>query len=406
MEFVYKAHDQTEGNEVHGEITAADRKAAIVAIKARGLLVLELSEKKQPWTLQRLFRLTPKVKVYDLAVFKRELETMISSGMTILKSLAVLEEQTDNPTLKDALVQMGADVEAGRSLSDAFSEHPKIFNNLYVNMVGMGEVTGDLDIALKRVADYLQKDFKLRKEVKAATRYPMVVMGFGLLAMLGLVTLLLPKFVGIYEELSPDAKLPMLTQVLSTIGNFITHQFYLFIPLVIASIYGIKKIFSLPAVREFWDRRKLKLPLRLGKLIQQIIFARVSRTFATLLSTGIPLMQALEIAAETANNVVIKEEFLAIKEKVRQGSTLAKPIKQSDVFPPMFSAMVAAGEEAGHLDDMLEKVAEFYEAEVDAALKGLKSIIEPVLIVIVAAMIGVIVIGMYLPIFKVYELIG
>lgn len=405
MDFTYEARNMQAGVLVQGEITAADTKAALAAIKQQGLLVIKLEEKKRPLTLEGLIRGFQKVSAYELALFSREFETMIGSGMSIVRTLSVLEEQTTNHVFKENLIQIRADVEAGSSLSDALREHPKTFNELYVNMVQMGEVTGQLDVALLRIADYLEKDYMLRKEVKSATRYPMVVLGFGLIAMLGLITFILPRFVGIYHSLSPNADLPLLTAILQQIGSFITHQFYIFIPLVIGAVFGIKKLFSLPEVRHRWDKIKLRLPLRLGTLVKQVIFARVSRTFATLLATGVPLMQALDIAASTANNVVIRDEFLSLKEKVRQGSTLAKPIRQSKIFPPMFSAMVASGEESGKMDVILTKVAEFYEAEVEAALKSLKSIIEPLLIIVVGVMIGTIVIGMYLPIFKVYQLI-
>src|ERR1035437_4790329 len=405
MDFKYEARNMTTAEAIRGEITAVDRGAAAAAIKARGLLIIKLEDKKNPLTLESIFKRYQKVKVYELAIFSRQLETMLNSGMSIIRSLAVLEAQTNNAMFREALLKIRADVESGSSLSDAMRQYPKIFNHLYVSMVSMGEVTGELDTALQRVAEYMEKEYRLKKEIIAATRYPTVVMSFGLLAMLGLVTFILPRFVNIYHSLSPTAKLPGLTAVLSGIGTLVTQRYYILFPALFGLYLGFKKVRALPAVREKWDRLKLRMPGKLGTLVSQIIFARVSRTLSTLLITGVPIIEALGTAAQTANNVVIQEEFEKIQEKVRQGSTLARPIQQSSVFPPMFVSMVESGEESGQLGKMLVKVAEFYETEVETALKGLRSLIEPVMIIVVGCMIGIIVIGMYLPIFKVYQLI-
>jgi type IV pilus assembly protein PilC len=336
-----------------------------------------------------------------MAIMTRQLSTMVSSGMTILRSLSVLESQTKSKLLKDTLAAVRGDVEAGLLLSDALERHPKIFNPLYVAMVKAGEAGGLLESSLLRVADQLEKDASLRRQVRAATIYPTLVITFAIGVMLALVAFLIPVFQNVFKQFG--GHLPTLTQFMVGMSSVIRHQWYLVLFVVVGVVFGFFKWKKSKMGRAQWDRIKLRIPLKIGDVVQKVALARWSRTLSSLTHAGVPIMQALEITGKTAGNAVVEESMAHVIDSVKSGGTISQPLKASRVFPPMVSQMVAVGEETGALDSMLSKVADFYEDEVDAAIKALTSILEPAMIILVGSIVGVIVISMYLPLFDVYN---
>ncbi len=339
-----------------------------------------------------------------MAVFSRQLATMVSSGMTILRSLDVLEKQTDNKLLKDTLTAVRGDVEAGLLLSDALERHPKIFGPLYVAMVRAGEAGGVLEMSLLRTADQLEKDASLRRQVRAAMIYPTLVISFAVIVMLALVAFLIPVFQGVFKQFG--GHLPTLTAFMVGFSALIRHQGYIVLAVIVAIAVAFVKWKRSTSGRAQWDAFKLRIPMKIGDVVQKVAIARWSRTFASLTAAGVPVMQALEICGKTSGNAVVERSMNNVIDSVKAGGTIAEPLKQAKVFPPMVAHMVGVGEETGAVDAMLAKIADFYEDEVEAAVKALTSILEPAMIIVVGGMVGVIVISMYLPLFDVYNQIS
>jgi len=326
---------------------------------------------------------------------------MVSSGMTILRALYVLEAQTESDALKETLVAVRKDVEAGLPLSDALERHPKIFDPLFVAMTRAGETGGVLDSALIRVADQLEKAEALRRQVKSAMTYPTVIITFAMVVVLALVTFLVPVFAGIFKEFGGE--LPLITRVTVGASDFVKGFWYLIIVGTAGSIFGFRKFKKSPRGREILQRAMLKAPMKIGDIVQKVALARWSRTFSALITAGVPLLAALDIVGKTAGNVVVEQAMDKVVESVRSGGTIAGPLKESPVFPSMVGHMVGVGEETGALDTMLAKIADFYEDQVEAAVKSLTAIIEPIMIIVVGGIVGFIVIAMYMPIFQLYN---
>jgi type IV pilus assembly protein PilC len=326
---------------------------------------------------------------------------MVSSGMTILKALYVLEAQTESKPLAETLTKVRKDVEAGLPLSDALERHPKTFNPLFVAMTRAGETGGVLDSALIRVADQLEKEESLKRQVKSAMMYPGVIITFAGIVLLALVAFLVPVFEGVFEEF--DGDLPAITQLVVGMSDFVTGRWYLLFAGIFGGVFGFLKWKKTPKGRELWQRFLLRLPMKVGDIVQKVALARWSRTFSALTSAGVPLLQALDIIGKTAGNVVVEKAMADVVTNVKSGGTIAAPLKDSPVFPAMVTHMVGVGEETGALDTMLSKIADFYEDQVNAAVKALTSIIEPIMIVFVGAIVGFIVIAMYMPMFQVYD---
>jgi type IV pilus assembly protein PilC len=327
---------------------------------------------------------------------------MISSGMSLLRSLYVLEEQVENDKFKEALVQVRQDVEAGISFAEALDRHPKIFNELYVAMVAAGETGGILEETLRRVADQLEKDDSLRRQVKAAMMYPALIGGFAVMVLVALVVFLVPVFEKIFKDFGGD--LPAITKFTVSLSNIMTHQWYLVIGVVAGTVFAFKKWKATTRGREQWDRFKLRIPWQIGQIVQKVCLARFSRTYSALIAAGVPMLQAIEITGKTSGNKVVEKAMDGVRESVKSGGTIAAPMRdEPSAFPLMVTQMIAVGEETGALESMLSKIADFYEDEVAAALKALTSILEPLMIVLVGAIVGFIVVSMYLPMFKVYD---
>jgi type IV pilus assembly protein PilC len=398
--YVFKAMDLT-GAKASGEVEAESKQIVSDQLKQRGLIVLEIADKHTSKELAIPF--FNRIKPADLTIMTRQLATMVNSGMTILRALYVLEAQTENDKLVAAITLVRKDVEAGLPLSDALERHPKVFNQLFVAMTRAGETGGVLDSALMRVADQLESADSLRRQVKAAMAYPLVVMVFAFSVLIALVVFLVPVFVGTFKQFGGD--LPTITKFTVGLSNAITGYWYAFIVGGFATSWGFKKWKATEGGRKLWDTFKLRIPMKIGDIVQKIALARWSRTLSALVSAGVPLMSALEITGQTAGNWCVEKAMGDVIESVRQGGTIADPLKNAPVFPGMVTHMIGVGEETGAMDTMLSKIADFYEDQVGAAVKQLASILEPVMIVLVGGMVGFIVVSMYMPLFKVYDAI-
>jgi type IV pilus assembly protein PilC len=397
--FAYKALDPT-GKSVQGEIDAVDKVAVASQLRSRGLIVVDIDE--QVGAGADLFERFKKVKADELTVATRQFSTMVSSGMSMLRALYVLEEQQDNKKLKDAFSQVRKDVEAGLSLSDALGRHPDIFNELYVAMVAAGETGGILEETLKRVADQLEKDASLRRQIKSAMVYPIVIFAFAGIVVIALVAFLVPVFEGVFKDFG--GSLPAITQVTVTFSHLVTRQPYIPIAIIVGVVWAFRRWKNSKRGKEQWDRIKLRFPFKIGDVVQKVALARFSRTYSALIAAGVPMLEAIEITGRTSGNVVVENAMHAVHDSVRNGGTIAAPMRtEPDAFPGMVVQMVAVGEETGALDSMLSKIADFYEDEVEAAVKALTSILEPIMIIFVGGIVGFVVIAMYLPLFKVYD---
>jgi type IV pilus assembly protein PilC len=396
--YVFKAMDLA-GVPAQGQVDANSKQDVADQLKERGLVVIDIANKYRSRELN--VELFARVKANDLAIATRQLATMVSSGMPILRSLSVLEAQTDSKKLKATFGAVRHDVEAGLLLSDALERHSKVFSSLYVAMVRAGETGGVLEECLLRTADQLEKDASLRRQVRAATIYPTLVISFALIVLLALVAFLIPVFENVFKQFG--GHLPGLSQFMVDFSHVLNKQWYIVL-LVVAGLVTAFVLFKRSAWgRPHWDAFKLRIPLHIGNIVQKVSIARWSRTFSSLVSAGVPIMQAIDITGKTAGNAVVERSMEDVIASVKAGGTLSEPLRHAKVFPPMVGHMVGVGEETGALDAMLAKIADFYEDEVAAAVKALTSILEPAMIILVGGIVGVIVISMYLPLFDVYN---
>ena len=401
--YVFKAMD-VAGAPLRGQVDADSKQAVSDQLKARGLIILDIAEKHSSREIN--ITVFERIKLTDLAIFSRQLATMVSSGMTILRALFVLEEQTEVDKLRQVIIAVRKDVEAGLSFSAALARHPKTFGPLFVSMVRAGEIGGVLEDSLNRVADQLEKEDSLRRQVRSAMVYPSVVVTVAIGVMIALVVFIVPVFAGVLKQFATTpggASLPGMTQITVDFSHALTGYWYIFILVIGGIAWTFRYWKSSESGRPQWDRLRLRLPMKIGDIVQKIAIARWSRTFSALTSAGVPLIEALDITGKSAGNEVINGVMLNVIDSVKRGGTIADPLKQSTVFPLMVSQMVAVGESTGELDYMLTKLADFYEDRVASAVKALTSIIEPVMIIFIGGMVGFIVIAMYLPLFKVYQ---
>jgi type IV pilus assembly protein PilC len=398
--WTYKAVDAS-GVPSNGEIAGASKDAVTDLLREKGLKVVTLAEKKSVFNAE--LTLVKRVKAAELTVMTRQLATMISSGMTLLRAFYVLEDQIQNKLLKETVAAVREDIESGLAFSEALSKHPKIFGPLYIAMVRAGETGGVLEQSLERISDQLEKDDALRRQVKSAMAYPTVVLSFAFCVLIGLIAFIVPVFVGVFKEFG--GKLPLITQVTVNASHLVTGRWYFLIVGAVGLVVGFRKWRKSDWGRPQWDLLRLKFPMKIGDTVQKIALARWSRTFAALYSAGVPIMQAIEVTGQTAGNAVIEKAMGDVIESVKSGGSIAEPLKDTPIFPAMVAQMIAVGEETGNLDSMLGKVADFYEDEVAAAVKALTSILEPIMIIIVGGVVGFIVIAMYMPMFKVYDAI-
>ncbi len=391
----------------NGAIEASTKAQVSEQLRARGLIVLDVSEERESLKLESIFQRFKTINMRNLSVFSRQFATLIASGMPMLRSLYTLEDQTEDEMLKPAIAAVRSDVEAGSSLTSAMQRQPGVFDPLYCSMVQAGEGSGRLEQALDRVAAQLEKLDALRRQVKSALMYPAIVFTIAIIVMVVIVAFVVPVFVGIFEEISEEngesAELPIMTQITVGISNAVTGSWYIILPLLVIGAYVFVRWKRTERGRVLWDRFKLRLPAKIGDVVQKVALARWSRTFSGTVSSGVPILQAIQISGLTAGNAVVQQAMESVYDSVKKGGSIAKPLEESSVFPPMVSHMVAVGEESGQLEQMLQKIADFYDAEVDAKVKALTSLIEPIMIVVVGSVVGFIVISMYLPIFSLYD---
>ena len=398
--FAFKAFDLA-GVPTRGEMDGDDKQAVMGRLRQKGLIVVDIEE-LTPASATDIMARFKRVKATDLTIASRQLSTMVSSGMTLLRALYVIEEQTENEKLKETFAAVRKDVEAGLSLSDSLARHPDVFNDLYVAMVAAGETGGILEQTLVRVADQLEKDDSLRRQVRAAMVYPIVIGVFALVVLLALVTFLVPVFEQVFTDFGGE--LPAITKFTVGLSELVRGQWYLLIAATVGSVFGFRAWKKSERGREQWDRFKLKVPMKIGDIVQKVALARFSRTLSALVAAGVPMLEAIEITGRTSGNRVIEKAMAAVRDSVQAGGTIAKPMGDvPEAFPSMVVQMVGVGEETGALDGMLSKIADFYEDQVAAAIKALTSILEPVMIIVVGGIVGFIVIAMYMPMFKIYE---
>jgi type IV pilus assembly protein PilC len=399
--YTFKAVDLA-GVPAKGEIDAESKQAVADQLKARNLIVTDISAKGGGLNANISFG-PKRVKANELVIMTRQLATMISSGVTLLRTLYVLEDQTESEKLKETLIAVRKDVEAGMAFSDSLARHPKVFNELYVAMVRAGEIGGVLEASLLRIASQLEADASLRRQVKSAMMYPAVVMSFAFLVLIALIAFIVPVFVGVFDDFGGE--LPAITKFTVGLSDFVTGRWYLALAVLIGVVTAFRKWKASSWGRPQWDSLRMRIPFKIGDVVQKVAIARWSRTFGALIASGVPILNAIDIVGKTAGNTQIEKVMASVTESVKKGGTISAPLAESPVFPGMVSHMIGVGEETGALDTMLNKVADFYEDEVDAAVKALTSILEPVMIVLVGAIVGFIVIAMYMPLFKVYDTI-
>ena len=390
------------GLEATGEVHAPDLSAAREQLRIRGLLALYLEE--LPASGEDNVRTAlKKIKPKSLQVFSRQFATMIEAGLNIVGALLILEQQTDDKYLASVIKEIRGDVEGGMLLSQAMGRHPKVFNRLYVAMVEAGEAAGILDTVLDRVAFQIEKETMIKRRVKGAMIYPTMVMIFATLVLIGMLMFLVPIFVNIFAQLGGE--LPTLTKMVVAMSDLLRGNWFIIIPAFIGTIVGVRKAKKTERGRQVWDRLKLRLPMKIGDVVLKVTMARFSRTLSTLVAAGVDIIKALEITGTTAGNYVVEEALADVRVRVGEGVPIAQPLIENPVFPAMVSQMVKIGEETGELEKMLSKIADFYEDEVDASIQTLTSIIEPVMMLGVGLMVGVVIISMYLPMFKLLTLV-
>jgi type IV pilus assembly protein PilC len=400
--YAYKVRDRS-GKIVQGTVEAESENAVVGRLRQMGLAPLLIEEHKEslgkkemhlPWG--------NKVKPKDIAVMSRQFATMINSGLSLLRALNILAEQTDNSRFREVLGAVRSDVERGQSLSQAIAKHPKVFSRLYVAMIKAGETGGVLDSTLLRMADTMEKEVALRHKIKSAMTYPVVVFGLVIIIVSAMLLFVVPMFKNLYKSLG--GVLPLPTRVLIFFSDLIKNFWFLWFPTIGGGIFAFKKWIQTDAGRAKWDAIKLKLPV-FGTLVHKTALSRFSRTLAALFRSGVPILQGLDIVKETVNNAVMADAVTQVQLSVKEGASIAKPLEQHAVFPPMVVQMLMVGEETGALDTMLEKIADFYDQEVDATVEALTSLIEPLLIAVMGVAVGGMVVALYMPMFNIINLI-
>jgi type IV pilus assembly protein PilC len=392
-----------EGRIVTGTMEADGEGAVASRLRAQGFVPVQINRESKMSSKTEIHIFPQRVKLKDLAVFSRQFATMINSGLSLLRTLNILAEQTENPLLAKTIAELRDDVEKGSSLSGAMSKHPKVFSTLFVAMVRAGETGGQLDTVLMRVADNFEADYKLRQKVKSAMTYPVVVAGIAVILVTVMLLFVVPTFANMFTGLG--GTLPLPTQILLTVSEqakFLVPGFVL-LSIILFIVY--KRVRASNANwRLRFDKAKLRIPV-FGDLFQKVAVSRFARTLALLLRAGVPVLQALDIVAESTGNEVLARAAQDVKESVRSGETMAGPLAKHSVFPPMVVQMISVGEDTGALDAMLDKVSDFYDQEVESTTESLTSLIEPIMIAILGGIVGAMVIALYMPMFKIFDLI-
>ena len=397
--YEWKGRDRN-GNAQAGVLIGDNKDAVIAALRRQQIVVTTVKEKGKEIALPRL---GGGIKEKDIAIFTRQFSVMIDAGLPLVQCLEILGQQQDHKGFQKVILQVRQDVESGSSLAEAMRKHPQAFDDLYVNMVAAGEAGGILDTILQRLANYIEKNVKLKAQVRSAMMYPAAVITIAVVVVYVILWKVIPVFATLFQSLG--GHLPFLTQMVVNMSNFIGRFWWLIFLFVFAAVFAFRQYYQTENGRYQIDRLMLKMPV-LGLLLRKIAVARFCRTLATLLSSGVAILESLEITARTAGNAVIQEAVLKVRKEVEEGKTLAEPLQRTEQFPPMVCQMIGVGEQTGAMDTMLSKVADFYEDEVDRAVEGMLKLIEPIMIAFLGVVIGTIVIAMYLPMFTLISQIG
>lgn len=398
--YAYKARDMN-GKVISGTQEALDEDSAMSALMGRGLLVLSLEKRRQAAKPKQYT-----VKTTDLVMFTRQLATMVGAGLPLIQCLEALHETADpkrQAPLRFIIADLMSRVSGGDSFHESLRKHPRTFNQLYTSMVKAGEAAGLLDTILDRLAGFLEASARLAKKVKSALVYPIAV----LFIAFGITTFLIMKVVPVFAEIYSEfgSALPGPTQMLVNLSDFMRDYWWLFLLWVVGMFFGTKIFLNTPNGRRTWDRYKLKLPI-FGPLIYKIAMTRFARTFSQLIRSGVPILESIDIVGDTAGNTIVSESMAGMRKRIEDGDPLSLAMSKDKIFPPMLVRMVAAGEETGAIEEMLEKIADFWDEEIEATLDALTSLMEPIMICFIGAVVGGIVICMFLPIFKLHEIVS
>lgn len=393
--FTYKARNW-DGKIVTAEMEGESKEVCISKLREKGYFVTSINEKKSGGSSFSL-GFERGVSSQEVCIFARQFSTMIGSGVPLVRCLTILQAQSENPSFKKIITQIRTDVEGGSTFSKSLEKHPKVFSDLFCSLVKAGEIGGILDTILERLADYLESSESLKSKVKGALTYPVVVFGIAMLVVVALVLFVLPQFKEIFEGM--NVELPFITTALLDLSDFMVAWWFFIIPGIFAVPVLLINFFKTKTGARIFDVNILKMPA-IGMMMRKVAVAKFTRTLGTLISSGVPILQALEVTAQTAGNVVIADAVDKTRVSIREGESIADPLKTSGVFPPMVVQMIAVGEETGELDKMLSKIADFYDSEVDTAVKGITSIIEPIVIVFMGVVIGGIVMAVFMPMLK------
>jgi type IV pilus assembly protein PilC len=397
--FVWKGRSPT-GEILSGEYVTENKQELISQLRKKKIIVTSLREKAKDVKIRLPFK--KKISVKDMGVFTRQFSTMINAGLPMVQCLDILSAQADKPEFKRVIAQVTSDVEGGSTLAEALAKHP-VFTQLYVNMVEAGEAGGILDQILNRLAVYLEKAEALQRKVKAALTYPTVVAVVAISASVFMLMFIIPTFAKMFTDFGGDLPLP--TKIVMGLSNFLRSRWYILLLVIGGAAFALKRFQATDMGKEKIDRLSLKVPV-LGTVIRKSAIARFTRTLGTLIASGVPILSGLDITARTAGNKVVEKAIFATRESISQGETIAEPLRQSGVFPPMVTQMIGVGEQTGALDEMLDKIANFYDSEVDTAVEQLTAIIEPVMIVLMGVLVGGMLISMYLPMFKLINVVS
>ncbi|MEA3466047.1 MAG: type II secretion system F family protein [Thermodesulfobacteriota bacterium] len=381
-----------------GEMEAPSEAMVRAQLRRQGIIVSKVKERGKGMDINiSIPGMQPKVTTKDLVVFTRQFATMIDAGLPLIQCLDILSNQQENATFKAILLTVKEDVESGSTFADALRKHPKAFDELFVNLVAAGEVGGILDTILNRLAIYIEKAMKLKKQVKSAMTYPTTIVGIATVVIGVILVFVIPAFEKMFADFG--SALPMPTQVVIAISNFIQSYILVIIGGFVLTVFIFKKVYSTKRGREVIDKLALKAPI-FGVLIRKVAVAKFTRTLGTMVSSGVPILDGLDIVAKTAGNKTVEKAIIDVRKSISEGSTIAEPLSKSGVFPPMVCQMIAVGEQAGSIDTMLNKIADFYDDEVEDAVGNLTAMMEPLLMLFLGTTVGGLVIAMYLPIFK------
>jgi type IV pilus assembly protein PilC len=400
--YAYRVRD-TDGRIIGGTLEADSQGAVASRLRQMGYAPISIEESKPGLKREITLPGLNRIKLKDLAVFSRQFATMINSGLSLLRALTILAEQTESKALAEIIGQVRNEVEQGTALSTSLAKHPKTFNRLYVAMIKAGEVGGFLDKVLLELADSIEKEVELRGKVRSAMTYPIAVFTMVIMIVAAMLVFVVPQFETLYSQLG--GQLPFLTRILLGASRFVAGWGGgVVVIAVVVGVIAFRRFHATPAGRFAVDRAKLRAPV-FGPLVQKTVLSRFSRTLSTLLGSGVPILQSLEIVSETVNNDVVSRAVKDVQDSVREGESLAVPLAKHSVFPPMVVQMLAVGEETGAIDVMLDKVGDFYDAEVSAAVDSLTSLIEPILIAVMGSVVGGMVVALYLPMFNIINLV-